>query len=86
MKTTLLTLSIVSAGTLSLAQASFGIRAGGNANYIGVPDADSKTRSELDTFAGFHAGTYMMLPLSERLFFSPELQYIPKGLDSQEGP
>jgi hypothetical protein len=66
----------------SIAQVSFGVKAGLNLNYMlyryelnGIKSESPDTNSNL----GFHLGGYLQVPLSAKFFFQPELQFSRRG-------
>lgn len=76
-------LSFVAIGEI-LAQVSYGVKAGANINTIntyldGAPswvDFDDNVESSV----GFHAGLFLVVDLSKKFSFRPEIEYIQKGV------
>lgn len=72
MRKTILFIAIIIFAFRAEAQdVAYGIRAGLNVSHLSNFDPNNK--------AGFHAGTYVKIPIRERIWFQPELMFSQKG-------
>lgn len=67
------------------AQTRFGLKAGLNAATVATPDS-YPDRDNKNWRMGLHAGTFIHVPLSRRLFVQPELLYSLKGYGVKATP
>ena len=77
------TFSVVILGQLN-AQSRVGVKGGLNLSTLAVLNKpDNYTPPDLDYRTSFHVGVFWNIPLSEKLFLQPELQYSSKGAKPQ---
>jgi hypothetical protein len=78
MKVLILCLVLAICSQVSVAQVSFGVKGGLNANYVTFRfQGERQTSSGLD----FHLGGYVNIPLNKKFSFRPELQFSRRGND-----